>query len=385
LIDILLLVKNKNCPLLVLQNFFFLYIDYSIIIGSYFLDNNIPNVNLYHTLQGNIYNVGLNILLIFDIIRYCLFRRKLYFNPPILRNNPLLFYVLFITLIYICIFEVNRDMSYSYEVKIKPLYEYSTIFFALCIYYSGKSNIKKILLFILAAIFVLQDAYYGGRATSLQIILLFAIFYFYNKISIKNVLLIIIPCLIVVGLISSYRVAYQFDGGISDIFKIISKSYFVQDTATYAYFASMTQVYASYSIDFIEKLSSFGAFILSVLFGSYISVFGIDPKIANPTQIANDIHWNAGGGLMPTTFFFWFGYVGTILLTFFTFRLFRSLLERAKVIKPFPTLVCIIITIMSPRWILYSPLPFFRGPFVIFPIIYFICNYFDKAKLKKHL
>ena len=129
-IDLFLLYKNRNNKLLLILNFCIFLFNYSICVGEYIANNIlIGNNYLYNTRHGNLYIDGIWLLFVFDFIRFFFFNRKIPNVKIQYRSNVVLFYLIFLFLIYVAIFKVNREPSLQYEVKITALYEYSTLFF----------------------------------------------------------------------------------------------------------------------------------------------------------------------------------------------------------------------------------------------------------------
>jgi hypothetical protein len=138
----------------------------------------------------------------------------------------------------------------------------------------------------------------------------------------------------------------------------------------------MTHVNAKFYTDLGIEITSLIAFIGSVVFGSAgAKIFNYNPEISVVSKLAQKYHWNVGGGVSFTWFYFWLGYPGVIaissLMMVYIRRFSSSNNDLSKLI-----LLSIIIT--TPRWYLYSPLAFFRGPFIFMPLIYFSCWIVDK-------
>lgn len=380
IIDVYLLVKNRDNQLLLVINFIIFFFNYSICIGEYIVHNSEITSDLYFTSYGNIYVHGIYLLFLFDVIRFFMFKNKMQmikikqeYSP-----NSCLFIIIYFLLIYISIFEVNREVSLVYDVKISPLYEYSYLFFLLLFYYSDNSSFQKILTYSLMSVMVGQDIYYGGRATSLQLVLLFLIMKHNNFIRFKYIVFFFPVALFLLTVVEVYRSNYQLDKYILDkAFEDMTSNLFVTNTATLAYYSSMTHIYAWYSTDFYTHISSLMAFISTILFGGRASeLFNFDPYLSDVTHFATNFNWNIGGGLIFTWYYFWGGTCGIVLFTYIMFYIMKSVMYSHKDIW---RLSFVLIVLAIPRWYVYSPLAFFRGPLLLFPILFIFCSLLDKT------
>lgn len=377
LIDLFLLYKNRNNKLLLILNFCIFFFNYSICVGEYIANNLLLENNyLYNTRHGNLYIDGIFLLFVFDCIRLLFFNRKIPNVKIQYRSNIVIFYLILFYLIYVAIFEINREPSLLYEVKITAVYEYSILFFVFLIYYSGQSSFRNLITHLLAIAFIVQDMYYGGRVTSLQLIFLFLMIKHSSYLKFKRLILGFPIALFAFTVVGAYRTNYNLDLIlVDDVFKRIKDTWFVQDTAVCAFFASITQINAYYYISDITRLSSFISFIASILGGSQAPIwFQFDPELPLVTSLAKQYHWNMGGGLIFTWYYFWGGFSGMLLLSVLTLRVIKKmLLSNNDLCK----LISITIVFTMPRWYLYSPLAFWRGSFFIFPILYFFFYFLD--------
>lgn len=376
-IDLFLLYKNRNNKLLLILNFCIFLFNYSICVGEYIANNIlIGNNYLYNTRHGNLYIDGIWLLFVFDFIRFFFFNRKIPNVKIQYRSNVVLFYLIFLFLIYVAIFKVNREPSLQYEVKITALYEYSTLFFVFLIYYNGQSSFRNLITHLLAIVFIVQDMYYGGRVTSLQLIFLFLIMKHSSYLKFEKLALGFPIALFVFTVIGAYRTNYNLNLAlVDDVLKKIRDTWFVQDTAVYAFFASITQINAYYYISDITRLSSFISFIASILGGSQAPIwFQFDPQLPLVSSLASQYHWNVGGGMIFTWYYFWGGFSGMLLLSVLMLKVIKKILLSNKDIYK---LISITIVLTIPRWYLYSPLAFWRSSFFIFPILYFFFYFLD--------
>lgn len=375
LFSFLLLYKSRNNLPVTLAAFFIFYCNYSIIMGEYLTDGRL-GIPVYEVKTVAIYGITIRALLLFTAIITLLYNGKsvnLSKFKLIPKDNILIFYSLFFILIYILLFEVNRGNMNSYSVRISPIYEYSYLLFLFSYYSSGKSIIRRFLIVSLLTLFVLQDFYYGGRITALQIILLFTVTIFVQKLSFKFIIFSGFVGILLNSLIGVYRSNYSLNSiNLLDIFINLKNSFFVFSTPVFAYYASATHVAASQIVSLNEKLRSLIAFINSIFVGS-------NNEISNLTiYVSNNYFLNIGGGVIPSHFYFWMGWTGVILISSFLVLLLNKI---GGLTSDFQKLCFIIVITTVPRWYLYSPLSLFR-PLILLTILYIVFITTHKILLK---
>ena len=178
-----------------------------------------------------------------------------------------------------------------------------------------------------------------------------------------------------------YRSEYMLEISFFDIIQKVTEKLFINDTAAFAYFSSLTHLYMLEHVDYYYVLESFFNFVLIVIFGGLGSTFfNLDLTSGYLTEAAKQYHWNVGGGIIISYLFFWFGYVFFIpvLILFFIF-----LLKKFKFKNTYQYLSLIIILVTIPRWYLYSPGALFRGVFVILPLVIFLFSLLNNFERKK--
>ncbi len=368
--------KNKFVFLLFAVLFF---ISFNFINAFYINTDNIIYINnLYVTkyYYDTLLSYLLFILSVFIFFNFKNLRplRITYFD------NDLIFYGFLFVSLFALLFGVNRDKTGGYNVNITTIYEllYLFIFFSLLFSGGQKHKISLVVIFSLVAIF--QDLYYDGRITSLQIILLYIIF-FIDKIQLKHIIIIGVGCLIVFAYIGQIRM-----GG--DVYINIFDSFFKIDTFYFAYQASETHLYAADKIDSFSKLSSFIGYFLNVIF--------IDNgKINNVSAISHNYAFHYYGGYIFTWFYFWFGYLGSFLIGGVISKIICFNLKRNKISNN--AILCLIFATL-PRWYIYEPISLFKYamliPWIFFVIYFTVTTYLkinnglklkdiDKSYLKK--
>ncbi|BBC61474.1 hypothetical protein QQG09_04645 [Melissococcus plutonius] len=357
LIGVGLVVKSRNCIPLMVAMIFVTYCIYSIVMGEYIATSSHLGVPLTEVRTQEIYSTTLRILLLFLSIIFIFFPKKinhLFILKP--KDNIFIFSFIIMILVYIGIFGIDRTVQTHYMVRISSLYEYSVILFLFAYYSSGNKLVRKTVIGLLMIAFIFQDYYYGGRITSLQIILL-AISTLLNGMITKKLALIgSIVGIFVNSLVGVYRNLIHFD--FIAAFLNLKNQLFVFDTPVYAYYASATHVatinYTNISLS--ERFQSAANFICSIFLGS-------EENSGNITKYVNDHYYiNVGGGIFPTHFYFWFGWLGVILSALIVVGILKITLKTNNTLT---MLISISIITTIPRWFLYTPLSLFRNIFLI--------------------
>lgn len=373
LISLFFVYKTRKNLHLLIVSLFILYSNYSIVMGEYLIGG---YLSASYTQVKNMYYYGIciRILLIFMSIITFFYREKeinitsKHNLTP--KNNLVNFCLIICILLYILVFEVKRGNLVSYSVRITSLYGYSPILLLFAYYYSGNSILRKTIFVVLCFSFIIQDFYYGGRITSLQLIILLALTLFNKNLSFKNIVIYGLIGIYVNSLIGEYRSSYSLEGiNFIDLFGKIMQRYFVFDTVVGAYYASATHVAAHGVVDINIRLDSFLEFIKSILIGS-------NNLISNVTLfISKNYFINGGGGLLPFHFYFWLGWLGVIVISSIVAFLFnRYNYVSGNNLKK---LFYIAIVLRTPAWYLYSPINLFRGALIIVAFLYVIFESID--------
>jgi len=373
ILNIYNLLKHRKNIYFFIMLLIILYFNYSICIGEYLFDGNQVSMFQYLKVSNrkNYYQEGIVILFIFTLL-YTLFLNN---NIKIenikfqYKSNNFIFILLLIFLLYIFIFKFDRTSSESYEVKISPMYEYSYIIFLFAIHYSN-TKIKKVIVCIFVLVFILQDILYGGRITSLQLLLLVSITFFCNFLTIKKIIIFFFSGIFLLSLVGSYRAHYSLsDINLTYFINIIKNKLFILDTATFAYGASITHLYSIQFTTFTERFISFINFLLYIPFGDLFSMSDIliRDTITSINSFTRSYYFNYNGGLIISYFYFWLGWFGVFLAGLLVPKYILFFLKQKSELG-FLIFICIIVTV--PRWYLYNPITLFRGPLFFLPLVF---------------
>ncbi|HFR3895108.1 TPA: hypothetical protein ACHVH4_000468, partial [Streptococcus suis] len=183
--NILMVVVTRRNQISSFISFILLFFNLSISLSDYtFQINQIKWNSLVYYNNGHYYQEALVMLLVFNLIFFIALNTEEYKYKPISihKKNTLLFWLFYLSIILVLIFGIDRGgYGIGYEVRITPIFEYSIILFLMCYIFSDKVNkIHSRLIILLAITFVVQDALYGGRITSIQLLIFLGFSFFYE-------------------------------------------------------------------------------------------------------------------------------------------------------------------------------------------------------------
>ena len=338
IVSILFMIKvKKNIGLFVI-GLFITYVNYSIFIGEFLF---FETLTTPFTSLKTIENYGLAIKSVFIFI-WTLFYIMKDIQPLHItyRYDILIFIVSVLLLIYILVFGIIRTRLELYQVAITPLYEYSKLVLIVGFVFSGNKKGLKIILSLLALLLMLQDVYYGGRITTIQIGLIVLLMMFQNHINYKHILFLFVFGIIGLEAINIYRYNYDVTQINLSMLSQIIKKYLMFDTATFAFYSSISHIEVSSLLSLGERLSWFIEFMLSMV---ELNTRNIDISI----YISNNYYFNYGGGLITSWFYFWLGYPGIIFISLLTVFLIRYAIKSTSLLH---TLFFFVIIVTVPRW-----------------------------------
>lgn len=342
------------------------YFNYSIIIHEYLKKNlRLTFHGLAH--REEFYLLMLKLIFLFNLA-YILFLTKKKYQERMIKKNNIVYFTLYVCLIYIGIFKIKRDINLNeYTVMITPIYEYSYLIFGYLFLYSN--NKRKICYSVLLAVFFcLQDAYYGGRATSIQIIICLLLSLFTKYLSWKRMIGGATIGIVLLSLIGGYREKVS----ISKVIDGLTDNLFLNDTSVMAFISSITHLATIQKINWYIRVESGIIFLKTLIFGSKIENSGL----ADVTVFSAKFFPNAGGGVFVSHIYFWYGELIFIVVIYILFLTIDKIFKIKN--NEYFYLVKIFIVASSPRWYLYSPLSLIRGPIILNLIIYICINFYKK-------
>jgi len=377
-VSFLLMIKSrKNIVVFVLFMFIF-YINYSVIFGEYIIKGNV-SVPFYEVKNILNYGIGIKTLFIFSLTLLVFYKPSHLSNTTLIKGNEniLIFICLWVFLMFIGVFSIDRTMTQSYEVKITPAYEYSKLIFLLLAYYSGSNRILKTLVVVTSIFFIAQDFYYGGRITSIQLLMMLGLIFGSKVLTVKRIILASLSGLFLSNLVNQYRTTYSFSNiNFVEMIDNFKKSYFVFDTATYAYYASATHIAASFRVNKYEELSSFFQFSKGIIF------LGSNDSGELSSYVSNNFYFNLGGGIITSHFYFWFGWIGVIFISLFLIYLI-NLFNKKKINNEYFMILNVLLVSNVSRWYLYSPNQLFKGTLLMGGAIILFIIFANKLSKKE--
>lgn len=362
-----------------------LYFNYSIIFSRYLYIAYNYYSEFYINVDDRIYGIGIMILLVFMTAIYY-FKNNKYKIRIYKKNyytaedtNILIVLLMIIILLFINIVGFDHG-SYGQRGSTSALYEYSGIFFILAYYYCGKSEISsllKIMISIIAIGFSIQGFIYGERISGLQFLIIFFAFMLSHKMTYKSICIISLVGLIVMMGIGTYRGSYDSEGiTLKLIINALSDRMFTFNGADLAYYTSLTFVMVHDIDSIMNKIGLFLKFILSIFLGSS------SVKNSFLAEYTRKYYYHWYGGIYPYVFYFYLGWIGTIVSSFFAGKIINTIYSIDCEFKSYYKLLKIYMIAILPRWYMYSPQILFRG-ILLFTIVTFAIRMIDVITSRK--
>jgi len=372
-------LRTRHKPHHLILSFFIFISNLSIVVSEYFYSGLVTT----HTFAKNeeTYSVLINILLLFIAVIAIFYKsnKSSYENIIQLKikDNNIIFTIMVCLLLFIVITGINNRGSFDgYRVAITSYYSYGLIAILIGYANTGNSIIKKNILYFLASLYVIQDLIYGGRKTLFELAVLMIILKFGNKIKPLKVLLFGLVGYVLYTAVGVYRSHYDINMvSFDSVLQVLIGRKFVFDTPVGAYYASATHVYASSIMDFSFKIRSFIDFVLQIIFGG--SSTGIGTLSA---YISRNLTGNMGGGILPTHFFFWFGWLGVVLIASII-----TLLLNLSLNNEYKKYLSLVFTCSITNWYLYTPLVLFRMDIFAVTVIYFMTVFVSQVFSKNQI
>lgn len=295
------------------------------------------------------------------------------------------YYLILVIIIFLVIYGLRGQnlMSGSYNIIEKtqsPLFEYSLIFLSIAALFIENSKFRRNLLLGIIIIIIAKDLSYGGRVTSIQILLLTYILLFEDMISKKWVFIFLLFGFIIMHVFVAIR---------SNPLLFLSGNFTINDIFLFGdgnkELASNQGDAAQSSARFIGLIDvgvlSFSERIASLLY-SILSIFtpGISfSELANLAAYKSDLYRSGGGGLLPVYFFVWLSYPGVVLSGFIISKAINIFITSTN---NYLILFSGLVMCTFPRWLAYNPIIIFKLCIYVIPVYYIFkhlnLNYFSK-------
>lgn len=289
-------------------------------------------------------------------------------------NNPIIGVGAIFLVILIFVFGFGRPDTAGERGTVSAYYEYAIIIIMIGLIYSAKNKVLRNTLLIIAIAYCVQDLVYGGRITSLQmLIMLFLVFFHDKKINLIKIAPMVIVGLAVFTAVGEMRGSFNFSfTAIVKAFTSLFSGGFALDTAYAAYYASEVFVVAALRDSSALKLSMLFSFLVSLVTGGG----GIDSNLSVYTK---EIMWHGGGGVTPFYMYYYLGFIGVIVIALYiSFLLQKTYWNKSLYSKA----LIVYITYSVPRWYLYSNSAIIRG-ILMFSIVFIVCRIFDRITRRK--
>ncbi len=375
-LNVLMCLRTRKTPAILLLSVILTYFNYSFCYMFYgngqkaLLDPNMIKM----TIEWETKLKGIAVVLFFNLILYmyipkigmkagCFLKE---FNKE--RKTEFFIIPIIMVLIFIGIFCIERRSdAESYYVAISPFYEYSYILVIFALY-CAKSRNWRIVIWIISALLCIQDLYYGGRVTTLQIGLVFAMLYGNKWVRIDTVIPVMMIGVILFRAISLYRMSYSLENVIYErLIEDTMQGGMALDTAYFAYHSSLGFVKAIEEVPVWFRLRNMG--------GILMNSFGIKTSMLADTanSIIKDLgYFTVGGGVMPIYFYFWMEISSLLLFSLLVGWIFDKLgrLIKSILYGDLAKLILIVICVTTPRWYLYTPLIFFKTGLFLTPLLF---------------
>ena len=358
---------KKSPPVVILLIFISLYISpfFSHFFQGY-------EVSVWKSFNNSYYlNQVLSIFSIFICSIFVFTNKCTHYTPIIKRLNITTSNYIFYTSIIIGFFLAHfglqgenllSGLNYGLIDKQRsPLFEYTLIFFLTAFIHSKKNKTQYLFLFALSLLIILKDILYGGRVTSLMLILLIYLINYEYRIKNKYLFLLIITGIFILNLISFIRSApliflegkYDFNLFYEYYFSVNQNTILSSNEGDVAH--SSARILGMVETNIITTMDRFKSFLYS-----FVSVFtpGINfSELSNLAGYKKDIYPAGGGILFPIPFYVWMSYPGVILSGFFVSRMIKSFIETKR-----NALIVYLLLFFStfPRWFSYSPIVVFK-------------------------
>ncbi len=321
-------------------------------------------VSLINT-EANIINAK-NLLLFIYIFTMSLKRKESEgtSEPAQFNSNFLIFLVGFLILILAFYFGIDKSIIGVYSSNTNPLYEYALVVYLFCWLYFDKKWAHTVLI-LYAILYCVQALLYGDRSSCFPMILLNILLLWKRGYNMKYIIIIGIGGILFGNAIDIFRNSGALFS--LDVFKeVLDRGLFV-NTISYAFYGG-TQI-VRYGLYTANNISHFFSYLASLFLGG-----GSDVTL---TVIANANGFvNKGGGMSHIYFYYWFGYLGTIVFGLIISKIINYAYNHQNKIANILQLMIIIFLF---RWFLYYPITFFRTALIIPTVLYVLCELFCNA------
>ena len=284
-----------------------------------------------------------------------------------MRKNPILAALLLAGLIFILVFGFDRGEIGTYMSNANALYEYALVVFIFAWKYSPNKYFRLALI-VYAMLYVGQGLIFGDRSSAFPMILLLFMLIYRRKVKTFMVLLLGLGGIFVANVVDVFRNAHG-EVSFNILGQAAARGLFV-NTISYAFYGG-TQV-INFALNSANHLTHFFNYAASLVIGSS-NQYSLT-VMANANKFVNK-----GGGMSHTYFYYWGGFIATILFAILMGRIinkiFNSRSELCAILR-------VTVTIFLIRWMLYYPVAFFRSALLI-PLVVFVALSFIDGRMRR--
>ncbi len=283
------------------------------------------------------------------------------------------FLVLTAIIVLIVIFGLQGDNllngAYGHiDKQQSPLFEYALIFIAITILYAKSSKLTLRIFVLLIFLTIFKDFLYGGRITSIQIMLLVYMMLFENKVSKIWIYIFLslgfLAMVVFMSIRSNPEIFLSGNFTIEDFFRSKNKEYMVSNQGDVA--QASARLLGLIEINILSTANRIKSF-----FHTFISILIPGVSISELDDLSyyfKDRYSSGGGALMPVYFFVWFSYFGVALCGFIVSRIIYIFSSTKNI---YWLLFGCLAMSTFPRWLAYNPITLFKLCIYVIPI-YFV-------------
>lgn len=371
-LNLILIIKVRKDMNLLLLTIPIAYANYSIAMGEFIIKNLQLNINTIRTINYQYYSNTLLMLVIFSAIFTVLLKPNINNNIFQTKSNTIIFYGLtgMSLIINFVFFDRSQGEIYT-AVRGSSIHGYLYLIILFMCYYSGSKKIRKLVIISVASIISLQSLYFGSRGSLIPIWVVILLTIFSKKINFKKVIIGVVVGIILLSVVGVMRLSSVKNFSFIQFIRTMTENYLVQDTSVFAFNSSITHYFSTEFYSISERFRSLIGFAISTITGERNGL----TKYGNVTQLAVQVSFSYGGGILPSHFYFWLGWIGVlispVIISFIINELNNSKSDYKKL-----SLVSIAAT--ASTWYIYSPLQFFRNFILFIPLLYFLSKVADK-------
>jgi len=281
--------------------------------------------------------------------------------------NPIIVYGIIALLALIFVFGYRRPTVPGERGEISTAYEYSVILFIMGFVYSGRKWYTVLPLTVTALAYCAQDLLYGGRRTTLAILILLFLVLLSDKLRFVKMIPIALVGFIMFSVVGIFRGGVDFNleqiaATLGDLFG----KKFAIDTMYSSYYTGTAFIAAATEglFGFADRIEMFFRFLASLVLGGSAL-----PNSNLPMVVRKYIdHWF--GGMLPMYGFFYLGTLGTVLTGYVT-AFFAGASSKKCFSTPLGRVMILWICTNVFAWFLYSPFPLIRGSALMILAYYF--------------